>query len=43
MTELLPVSATNYYNNLLENLEKIQTDMQNDNSSDEDDLMDYTT
>ena len=37
------MSAANYYNNLLANLEKIQTDKQNDNSSDEDDLMDYTT
>ena len=43
LTELMPVSAGNYYNNLLADLEKILTDKQNDNSSDEDDLMDYTT
>ena len=43
LTELLPVSAANYYDNLLENLENIQTDKRNDNSSDEDDLMNYTT
>ena len=43
LTELMPVSAANYYNYLLANLEKIQTDKQNDKSSIEDDLMDYTT
>ena len=43
LTELMPVSAANDYNNLLANVEKIQTDKQNDNSSEEDDLMDYTT
>ena len=39
----MPVSAAYYYNNLLAILEKIQTDKQNDKSSDEDGLMDYTT
>ena len=43
LTESMPVSAANYYNKLLVNLEKIQTDKQNENSSDEDYLMDYTT
>ena len=41
--QIIAVSATNYYNNLLANFEKIQTVKQNDNSSDEDDLMNYTT
>ena len=35
----MPVSAANYYNNVLANLEKTQADKQNDSSSDEDDLM----
>ena len=39
----MPVSTAYYFNNLLANLEKIVTDKQNDNISDEDDLMDYTT
>ena len=39
----MPASAANYYNNCLANLEKIQTDKQNYNSSDPDDLMDYKT